>query len=210
MHVLTISSIFSILIHRRFISCLLGLSELSYTFPGVTPPFLNAFYKIQSNKGNKSMSQAVFETSGEKFSPGDLKNFQISNNIPRQAAVDRKGISSTETCLSAAFPDSSNPSCYEGNLDLQFLMGIAQRTTTIYWYEATGNPFLSWITSMANTPRPPLSSSISWGTIEQVGCQHLFSKCTECYLYSVDIYSVRGVPTPRYSSVDSSFNDIIQ
>jgi hypothetical protein len=159
------------------------VADLGYTFPGLTPPFLNAFYKIQSNKANKSMSQAVFETSGEKFSPGDLKLFQISNSITRQAAVDKKGISSTETCLSVAHPESSNPDCYEGNLDLQFIMGIAQRTTTIYWYESSGNPFLSWITSMANTPHPPTSSSISWGTIEQVGCQNLFLRNHICTLF---------------------------
>lgn len=183
---------FSTLIQRS-ISCPLTVSDLDYIFPGVSPPFLNAFYKIQSNKGNKSMSQAVFETSGEKFSPGDLKNFQISNSIPRQAAVDRKGISSTETCLSVAHPDSSNPDCNEGNLDLQFLMGIAQRTTTVYWYESSGNPFLSWITSMANTPHPPTSSSISWGTIEQVGCQH--HSLGTPYILSVDIHSVWGFRT---------------
>lgn len=163
----------------------LGVSDQGYTFPGLTPPFLSAFYKIQNNRGNKSASQAVFETSGQKFSQGDLKQFQTSFGLTKQAAVDRKGISTTETCLSVAHPDPTNADCYEGNLDLQFLMGISQRTKTIFWYEASGNPFLSWITSMSNTPNPPTSSSISWGSVEQVGCQH--SSKTRCVKSITDL-----------------------
>jgi hypothetical protein len=137
-------------------------------FQGTTIAFVNAFYKIQSNKANKTTSQGVFETSGQKFSPNDLLKFQVDSGITRQAAVDRKGISSTTTCFSAAHPDSSNPDCYEGNLDLQFLMGVSQATTTIYWYDGSGNPFMGWITSVSNTAKPPLSNSISWGSVEQV------------------------------------------
>lgn len=131
-------------------------------------PFLNAFYKIQSNKGNGSTSQAVFETGGQKFSQKDLRQFQQQFGLLQQPAIDKKGISNTDTCISAAYPDSSNADCYEGNLDLQFLMGIAQQTSTIFWYEATSNPFLTWIVSVSNTKKPPLSNSISWGTVEQV------------------------------------------
>ena len=146
-------------------------------------PFLNAFYKIQSNRGNSSTSQAVFETGGQKFSQKDLRQFQQQFGLPLQPAVDKKGISNTDTCISAAYPDSSNPDCYEGNLDLQFLMGIAQQTSTIFWYEASSNPFLTWIVSVSNTKKPPLSNSISWGTIEQVLTQQYVLLMTTHHFY---------------------------
>jgi hypothetical protein len=144
------------------------MTEQGFGFAGVSVPFLNAFYKIQSNRANASFSQAVFETGGQKFSQKDLKQFQTEIGLPQQPAVDKKGFSNTDTCISAAYPDSNNPDCYEGNLDLQFLMGIAQQTSTIFWYEASSNPFLTWIISVSNTKKPPLANSISWGTIEQV------------------------------------------
>jgi tripeptidyl-peptidase-1 len=47
-------------------------------------------------------------------------------------------------------------------------MGIAQDTATFFWYDGNRNPFLSWITEVSNDPNPPLSNSISWGSIEQM------------------------------------------
>ena len=70
------------------------------------------------------------------------------------------GASETTTCSS---------SCNEGNLDLQYLMGVAQGTATIYWYVAGTNPFISWALDVADESDPPKANSISWGSIEQVG-----------------------------------------
>lgn len=105
--------------------------------------------------------------------------------------MDRKGISSTNTCFSVAHPESTNPDCYEGNLDLQFLMGVSQATTTIYWYDGSGNPFIGWITSVSNTAKPPLSNSISWGSVEQV------SITTVYYLLSAPLHSTSLLPLHR-------------
>lgn len=142
--------------------------KLANGFQGVTVPFLNSYYKIQSNKGNVNMSQAVFETSNQKYSPNDVTQFQTTYNLIVQAAIDKKGQSTTNTCFSTNYPNSNNPDCYEGNLDIQYIMGVAQKTTTTYWYDGTNNAFLSWILAMSNTAHPPLSNSISWGTVEQV------------------------------------------
>eukprot|EP01035_Chromulina_nebulosa_P017652 gene17652-23233_t len=46
-------------------------------------------------------------------------------------------------------------------------MGVAQSTVSIYWYVEGGNPFLSWITTVASESNPPMTNSISWGTEEQ-------------------------------------------
>jgi hypothetical protein len=63
---------------------------------------------------------------------------------------------------------SGSPDCLEGNLDLQYIMGMAQSTVTIYWYCEGLNPFVTWITDVADSPHPPTSNAISWGSIEQV------------------------------------------
>ena len=139
-------------------------------YTGVTIPFLNAFYRIQSNKGSSNQSQGVFETDHKKFSQNDLNLFQRTFGLTVQPAIDKYGFSNTDTCYSTKYPDLNNPDCYEGNLDLQYIMGISQNTKTYYWYQSYNNvdPYLNWITTMANEPNPPQSNSISWGTIEQV------------------------------------------
>ena len=47
----------------------------------VTPAVLNSFYNIDSNTGSSLASQAVFETSGQTFSPDDLATFQTNYDI---------------------------------------------------------------------------------------------------------------------------------
>ena len=58
-----------------------------------------------------------------------------------------------------------------GNLDIQYIMGVAQNTASIYWYEAGTpylDPFVQWVTDIANSPNPPLVNSMSWGSSELV------------------------------------------
>jgi hypothetical protein len=48
-------------------------------------------------------------------------------------------------------------------------MGIAQHTSTVYWYvDSDTDPFVVWITQVADMTNPPLVHSISWGAVEQV------------------------------------------
>lgn len=128
----------------------------------VTVDFLNQYYHITTNTGNATQQQAVFETADEHFSPNDLTLFQNKYNLPLQEAEAPFGYTTT---------DCVTNSCYEGNLDVQYIMGVAQQTATIYWYQEqtdTSDPFVDWITDVANASNPPLVNSISWGSIEQV------------------------------------------
>jgi len=127
----------------------------------VTVEFLNSFYDIYTNTGSSSYSQSVFETANENFSPNDLTLFQTNYSLPLQAAEAPYGFS-TSDCVSN--------DCGEGNLDIQYMMGIAQQTSTIYWYvtdQSSTDPFVAWVTDIANTPNPPLANSMSWGSVEQ-------------------------------------------
>jgi len=129
----------------------------------VTVPFLNQLYQISSNTGLPSQAQAVFQTLDQSYSPNDLTLFQQRYNLPIQAALHPFGYNTTEC---------SYEKCGEGNLDTQYIMGIAQQTTTVYWhvpYSSGGtDPFLLWAMQVADTINPPLVHSISWGAVEQV------------------------------------------
>eukprot|EP01034_Spumella_vulgaris_P031299 gene31299-38670_t len=83
--------------------------------------FINQLYGIPSNVGNAAQSQSVFETADEYYSPTDLARWQSHYNMPLQAAVDIGGYS-TDTC---AVSGSGND-CFEGNLDIQYIAGVAQ------------------------------------------------------------------------------------
>lgn len=129
----------------------------------VTVEFLNNLYSISSNNASGVATQSVFETSEEYFSPDDLSLFQATYDLPSQECSAPYGYTS-DSC--------STVDCYEGNLDVQYIMGVAQQATTIYWYlsndNTTTDPFVAWVTDIASATNPPLVNSMSWGTIEQV------------------------------------------
>ena len=54
-------------------------------YGSVTPALLNTFYSITNNTGSAAVSQGVYETIGQTFSPSDLKIFQSLFGLPQQA-----------------------------------------------------------------------------------------------------------------------------
>ena len=132
----------------------------------VTVAFLNEFYDIVTNMGSAAQSQSVFETVEESYSPSDLKLFQQTYGLTVQEALHPYGFN-TSDCVTY--------DCGEGNLDVQYIMGVAQQTATIYWYvtadDADTDPFVAWVTDIANTANPPLANSMSWGSVEQANSQ---------------------------------------
>ena len=143
--------------------------KLSYEVDGyVTVGFLNDFYQISTNAGDPTMSQSVFETNEESYSPSDLNLFQTTYELPIQPALHPYGFNTSE-CIYGNITTGFD--CYEGNLDVQYIMGVAQQTATIYWYvtsNSTTDPFVGWLVDIANTTNPPLVNSMSWGSVEQV------------------------------------------
>ncbi len=127
----------------------------------VNPAFLNSYYHITSNTGSQSASQAVFESLEQYYSPADLTQFQQTYNLPVEAVyADVGGYVSDQECLD----DANN--CVEANLDVEYLMAVAQNTPTTYWYDGASDSFLDWIKAVASTENPPLVHSISYGAIE--------------------------------------------
>mmetsp|Transcript_31520 Transcript_31520/g.45379 ORF Transcript_31520/g.45379 Transcript_31520/m.45379 type:complete len:749 (-) Transcript_31520:235-2481(-) len=163
----------------------------------VTVPFLNCFYQIASNIGNMSLSQSVVETSDESYSPYDLTTFQKYFGLKIQSAKSIGGhaINNCSTITN---------NCNEGNLDIQYIMGVAQATTSIFWWksEKNSNPFTAWMTDVANDPHPPQASSISWGSVEQ------FTSPSEMSAFNTEALkaSARGVTIVVASGDDGALN----
>eukprot|EP01042_Synura_sphagnicola_P029082 gene29082-37514_t len=124
-------------------------------------PFLNSLYQVSNNRGVKLLNQSVFATQDEHYNVVDLLDFQDSLNIPNQYPVPRGGYQYTTNC------EKDDVSCGEGNLDVQYIMGMAQNTTTFFWYvPPAGDPFVTWVQDAAAAQYPPQSNSISWGETE--------------------------------------------
>lgn len=139
-----------------------NIDILSGSAVHTTVPYLNSFYEISSNDGSLYMSQAVFETSSEYFSSDDLFQFQQQFDLTVQPARSA-GYFETESC-------NNGESCTEGNLDIQYMMGMAQNTPTIYWYVdgSVQDPFLSYLVNISSGVYVDTKvHSISWGSIEQ-------------------------------------------
>lgn len=128
----------------------------------VTPALLNRIYSIDSNSGGGLGSQAVYETIGQSFSPSDLALFQKQFGLPSQpVAEDIGGHMSNTACK-----NNNGNDCIEANLDVQYLMAVAQAVPTTYYYWAGDDFLLEWIQEVANMASPPLVFSISYGMDE--------------------------------------------
>jgi tripeptidyl-peptidase-1 len=129
-----------------------------------TVAYLNEYYGIPSNIGNASLSQSVFEMSNEYFSQKDLTLFQKTFDLTKEKAGVIGG-HKHNNC-----GNSDKDDCVEGNLDVQYIAGVAQVTATIFWHVAgrRADSYVSWITEVADEENPPQSNSMSWGGYEFV------------------------------------------
>jgi subtilase family serine protease len=126
--------------------------------------FLDSVYQVTSNIASPLVNQSVFETNNEYFRQSDLKTFQTVYDLTVQAAISVGGHSTTSTC---SLTSSGPTQCGEGSLDIQYIMGMAQTSGSIFWWvPGTGDAFVTWIDEVAAEEFPPQSNSISWGELE--------------------------------------------
>lgn len=131
------------------------------TFPGalesgyVTPQLLYDTYDIRSTAGSALASQGVYETQQEAYSPSDLRLFQNTFGLPRDNITDTGVYNDDDAC--------SNYSCFEGNLDVQYITAVASGVPTYYSYDDSDDFLLTWASEMAEMEDPPKVLSISWG-----------------------------------------------
>ena len=63
----------------------------------------------------------------------------------------------------------------EAQLDIEFIMGVAQNVTTVFWNE--GVTFLGWIVNVLNSQNPPLVHSVSYGGDEEGFSSEFMDRC---------------------------------
>ena len=121
----------------------------------ITPSLLASNYNIGTAKGSLLSTQSVFETLTQYYSPADLLKFQNTFGVSTAGEVINIGAHSSDSqCINT--PDN----CLEGNLDIQYLMAIAQISPTTYWWIDKSNSFATWLQMVANMQSPPLVFSI--------------------------------------------------
>jgi tripeptidyl-peptidase-1 len=139
------------------------MKEASEVAGSVDPSLLASHYNISSNTvASSSATQSLFEASGQSFSAKDLTSFQSQFKLPQQAVANTIGPNTPLLC-------AINPNhCVEANLDVQYIMAVAQGAPTTFWAigAATGDVFLDWVLAVSNTSNPPLVHSISYGAVE--------------------------------------------
>lgn len=140
-------------------------SVASKKFDGYTSPqLLNEVYRIDDNTGHPRATQGAFEGFNQFYSPEDIELFQLQFELPfytvNRSTFDRAR--SSEFCV-----QNDYEVCIGPNLDLQYLMAMAQTPTTNYYTPLT--TFGLWAQAVFNTDKnPPLVLSIGYGTEERV------------------------------------------
>ncbi|KAJ1460860.1 peptidase S8/S53 domain-containing protein, partial [Pelagophyceae sp. CCMP2097] len=139
------------------------LEATALALQGATPQLLNSYYNIKSNDGGGYGSQSLYESLGSNFSPSDLIKFQEHFGLPTgEVAVVLGGHDQSAVCDEMSGSDS----CGEANLDVQYIMSIAQNVETWFWYAETNSSFTDWAFAVASRAGAPLVHSISYGTYE--------------------------------------------
>ena len=159
----------------------------------VTPALLNKVYSIDSNIGSSRVSQGVYETSIEYYSPSDLSAFQSYMGLSQETvAVDIGGHQDNNACYIG--------DCGEGNLDVQYMMGVSQVTPTTYYYINETNFILDWLVAVASMASPPLVLSVSWGSPDS----YISSSYMTAMNYQAMILSAMGVTLIAASGDDGA------
>jgi len=127
----------------------------------VTPQEIWKAYGVPSGTKTTSSfsSQSVAEFLGQFYDPKDLQMFFSSFGERDQNSL-----------VTVVGPNNATQPGGEASLDIQYLMGVAQNTSTFFWsltdLHDGQEPFLEWITNVLAAPNPPFVHSISYGDDE--------------------------------------------
>ena len=133
-----------------------GFRSLVTDPPGfVRPQEIRAFYNLTTVYGSAQSTQAAVAFGKNYYSPQSLANFQKYISYQKlQPALLHGGYVSDSPLFDSG----------EGNLDIQYLIGISPGSPTTFWHNDGGyNTFLN---EVLNTPNPPLVLSCSYGQQE--------------------------------------------
>jgi len=99
----------------------------------ITPSALQSYYNISSNEGNSLTSQTIYSSDGEYFSSTDLAAFQHTFGIPSHPVDDdlnNRDIQDLCNSYASRGDYLYYYDCFESNLDLQYILSVAQNVPT--------------------------------------------------------------------------------
>ena len=121
----------------------------------ILPANLREYYHLEEVYGNELSTQSACGFNQDYYSPRSLAYFQKNmTNQPLQPALLKGGFVSEDPNLDYG----------EGNLDIQYIMGVSPRSPTTYWHSPFG--IFTWLVSISETINPPLVLSVSYGADE--------------------------------------------
>jgi tripeptidyl-peptidase-1 len=152
----------------------LSSKSIDWNQPGfkkgaVTPAFLALYYNVPNTTASPIVSQAVFESLSDRTDPDDLTKFQKEYNLLIQPIARSVGDETNHIVVGACI-EADGAFCGESNLDVQYLMGMAQNVPTTYYY-AKDIPkgqidWVDFLLKIANSPQLDTVYSISYGSYE--------------------------------------------
>ncbi|RYH30768.1 hypothetical protein EON65_04265 [archaeon] len=133
----------------------------SYLQDKAYPDKLNTFYDIFRNNVSTKNTQAIFSTIGQTLSISDLNKFQRLFDLTEEnIAQNIGGFVESGAC-------SNVDDCIEANLDMQYIMAVAQNmSNTFYYWDGTNDPWLSWLLEVGDMSDPPSIFSISYASYD--------------------------------------------
>jgi len=141
----------------------------SAVYGNVIPEVIRDAYGIPSNRiGVAEATQAVYESVLQNYSPSDLDLFQSLFGTLHTQPVAIGGQDNDTVC---ANPLTSG-NCGEDNLDVQYIMGVAQNVTTYVIYQfnetdASDDWMIVFLTYLMDAEVTPMVNSVSYGEPEQ-------------------------------------------
>jgi tripeptidyl-peptidase-1 len=125
----------------------------------VDPSFLYSYYGIDPSTSSGQATQSIFAALGQSYSDTDLSQFQSKNSLPNDPVDTVIGDNDPSAC------DSNANNCIEANLDVQYIMSVAQGVDTTFWRitRFTADPFAEWTKELDSSDNVPMVHSISYG-----------------------------------------------
>lgn len=166
-----------------------------------TPELITKVYNIDDTITTTGKStQSLFEALGQNFSPSDLGDFQRAFHLELFPVERVIGPNDRTQCV--VNPDS----CGEANLDVQYMMAIAQKAPTTYWDipAESQDPFTDWVAALAATENPPFVHSISYGGYED----EIDEDAVRSFNTEIQKLSLRGVTVVVSSGDDGVANSL--
>jgi tripeptidyl-peptidase-1 len=165
----------------------------------VTPNLLVQHYRIDQSQVSHGATQSLFEALGQQFDNKDLNQFQKQFGLKVQDITNIVGKDVPADCFKSTGADS----CGEANLDVQYIMAVAQGALTTYWnIDASSNdPFLDWVEQLSYHSTLPQVHSISYGGYEDTSNNDMKTFNTE-----VQKLGLRGITVLVSSGDDGAAN----